>query len=120
MKFISIRGTKCEITIAACPESDDRGRFVAKIYPDPGIDLFDGSSRRDEGWPRYYFFESSARKECEAWLKAHSQYAGSEWQIRGEPVSVKELIARTNEVQHEYEHVRDWLIEKFRGKTGRR
>lgn len=66
--YQSIRGHHCEITLEPRPPYCDRGRFLAKLFPDKGSKLamdIDGS----DGWPRYYFDEAAAKSECEAWLK---------------------------------------------------
>lgn len=55
----------CTITIEVRPPYCDRGRYIAKLFPEPPFAL---QVDHQDGWPRYYFDLGRAMRECEAWL----------------------------------------------------
>jgi hypothetical protein len=64
---LALRGG-LEITIQPVWQSR-RGNFVAEVWRDRvpvAAELEAG-----DAWPRYYFDLECARRECEAWLRAH-------------------------------------------------
>lgn len=68
--YWSVRGRECEITIEKRPHYCDRGRYIAKLFPEGTlaleIDYFDG-------WPRYYFDWDRMLGELEDWLSRRRQ-----------------------------------------------
>jgi hypothetical protein len=68
--YQQIRGKECLITLEPRPGYCDRGRFIAKLFPE-------GKLAREidwaDGWPRYYFDLARAKAEIEAWLVARKQ-----------------------------------------------
>lgn len=65
-----IAGKECLISLEPRPTYCDRGNWIAKLLPT-------GELARDidnaDGWPRYYFDETRAKLEIEAWLKKRRQ-----------------------------------------------
>lgn len=80
MRYWSIKGKECEIILQRRPWYCDRGNFLARLDLARGSTLLREIDRAD-GWPRYYFSESVARSECEAWLQKRGQWVeGAQWQ----------------------------------------
>jgi hypothetical protein len=65
-----IQGKECLITLEPRPPYCDRGNFIAKLFPTGtlAIDIDEA-----DGWPRYYFDETRAKLEIEAWLTKRGQ-----------------------------------------------
>jgi hypothetical protein len=58
---------QCMVSLEKRRPGCDRGNFYAKVYPKPGYEFkiyIDGA----DGFPRYYFDETRAKLELEAWL----------------------------------------------------
>lgn len=71
-----LRGRECLILVEPRPSYCDRGNWLAYL------DLDAGSSLRleiDDAdlWPRFYFDETRAKLEIEAWLKKRGQWVES-------------------------------------------
>ncbi len=69
----SLRGKHCEITVENRPPYCNRGRFLAKVFPD-NHNMLDCPISSADFWPRYYFFWENLDQEVKAWLKAHGQF----------------------------------------------
>lgn len=70
--YQNIRGAHCQICLEPRPTYCNRGQFLAKL------DVFDEHELHidwADGWSpgRYYFDESRAKAEIEAWLRARNQ-----------------------------------------------
>lgn len=63
-----IKDTHIVITIEPRPAYCDRGNYIAKIIC-PGGWYIDSA----DCWPRYYFEESVAKSECEAWIEKRQE-----------------------------------------------
>jgi hypothetical protein len=72
-KSIAIAGKECLITLEPRPHYCDRGNYIAKLFPTGLLAReIDGA----DGWPRYYFDETRAKLEIEAWLMKRGQAVG--------------------------------------------
>lgn len=67
-----IRGKDCTIYLEPRGWTCDRGRFLAKLFPDSGTEL-ERSLGPEDLWPRYYFDEDRAKAEIEEWLNRRGQ-----------------------------------------------
>jgi hypothetical protein len=69
-RYEEIAGKECFITLESRPRYCDRGNWIAKIFPSGKL-----ACEIDEadGWPRYYFDETRAKLEIEAWLIKRKQ-----------------------------------------------
>ena len=77
--YIEIRAEDCLITLEQRPHYCDRGTWLAHI-------LVTGDSLKInlddcDGWPRYYFFGDTAKKECEEWLRRRHQKVVKDWEV---------------------------------------
>jgi hypothetical protein len=70
IKWQSIFGKHCEITLEARQTYCDRGNWIAKVFTS-SLDCY---IDEQDGWPRYYFDEQRAKLELEAWLKKRNQW----------------------------------------------
>lgn len=68
--YQELHGRQCVITLEPRPGYCDRGRFLAKLFP---LEEFIREIDSQDGWPRYYFDETRAKLEIEAWLKKRGQ-----------------------------------------------
>lgn len=75
-----IHGADCLISLEPRPPYCDRGRLIAKIHITPRTGLSRNFDRQD-GWPRYYFDESRAKLEIEAWLHFRKQWIEKERKV---------------------------------------
>lgn len=66
----SIRGKECYITLEPRPYYCDRGNWIAKLFPEG---KFIWEIDEADMWPRYYFDETRAKLEIEAWLTKRKQ-----------------------------------------------
>jgi hypothetical protein len=66
----SIHGNNCEITLSDRPHYCDRGNFVAQVFPTGKLAM---DMDHHDAWPRYYFDETRAKLEIEAWLKKRGE-----------------------------------------------
>lgn len=64
--YQEIKGDEWAITLEPRPGYCDRGNFLAKIWPTGELAREIDSQ---DGWPRYYFDETRAKLEIEAWLE---------------------------------------------------
>lgn len=72
--YLEIKGRECTITLEKRPHYCDRGNWLAKLHPAGSLLLeIDGQ----DGWPRYYFDQTRAEQEIEAWLLKRGQTAES-------------------------------------------
>lgn len=69
--FQQLTGRNCFIILEPRPHYCDRGNFIAKIFVTGNI--VELQIDEQDGWPRYYFDETRARLECEAWLTKRKQ-----------------------------------------------
>jgi hypothetical protein len=65
-----IQGKECLITLEPRPAYCDRGNFIAKLFPSGDLTY---EIDEADGWPRYYFDETRAKLEVEAWLTKRGQ-----------------------------------------------
>lgn len=63
----SLRVEQCEILLEPRHRYCPLGAFTAKLFPIPGSEL--DRSEGIRGWPRFYFDETRAKLEIDAWLK---------------------------------------------------
>lgn len=89
-EYAAVRGKECIIYLEPRGGTCDRGRFLAKLFADPGTALARELDDAD-GWPRYYFDEERAKLEVEAWLVRRGQLV--EQTLEEATASVKERIA---------------------------
>lgn len=68
--FQEIRGKECVVTLETRPSYCDRGNFIAKLFTHGSLVMEIDSA---DGWPRYYFDETRAKLEIEAWLTKRGQ-----------------------------------------------
>lgn len=77
VSYLEIKGKACSITLEERPAYCDRGNYIAKLFPT-------GELSREiddqDGFPRYYFDESRAKLELEAWMRKRNQLIGSDGQ----------------------------------------
>lgn len=68
--YEQIQGRECLITLEPRPHYCDRGKYIAKLFPEGklALDIDD-----QDGWPRYYFDLDRAKAEVEAWLVKRGQ-----------------------------------------------
>lgn len=79
MTYQEIEGKNCTITLEERPAWCDRGRFIAKVFQkDRVIPCFDDQ----DGFPRYYFFESHAKLELEQFLRFRDELITHEWKTK--------------------------------------
>jgi len=79
MSYMELRGKDCLVVLEERPGYCDRGRFLAKVFPDLGTELARDLDHQD-GWPRYYFLRDCAYREIEAWLRRRDQWLpGVDW-----------------------------------------
>lgn len=65
-----IAGRECVVTLEPRPAYCDRGNWIAKVFPTGELAL---SMDDADAFPRYYFDETRAKLEIEAWLKKRGQ-----------------------------------------------
>lgn len=69
-----IDGKACQITLEPRPHYCDRGSWIAKIHARGSIeDQLKLNLDEQDMWPRYYFDETRAKLEIEAWLTKRGQ-----------------------------------------------
>jgi hypothetical protein len=71
--YQAVRGKDCIIYLEPRGFTCDRGRFFARLGPDVGSKL-DRDIGPEDAWPRYYFDETRAKLEIEAWLVRRDQF----------------------------------------------
>lgn len=59
---------KIEVTLEPRRPGCDRGNYYAKVFPKKGFELEIHIDESD-GFPRYYFDQTRAKLELEAWLE---------------------------------------------------
>lgn len=79
MTYQEIEGKNCVITLEPRPAYCDRGRFIAKVFMKPDKTVMDLCIDSQDGWPRYYFFESHAKLEVEQWLRFRGELVTHDW-----------------------------------------
>ena len=71
IKWWSILGMHCEITLEPRPHYCDRGNYIAKIFSKhPSLEDL------QDAWPRYYMDFDRAKLEIEDWMKKRKEWVG--------------------------------------------
>lgn len=65
-----IAGNQCTIALHRLPYGSSRGNYVARLWP---VGAFALSVEPTELLPKYYFDETRAKLEIEAWLEKRGQ-----------------------------------------------
>jgi hypothetical protein len=69
-----IDGRDCFIWIEKRPPYCDRGNFLAHVALKADGDWLGLGLDEQDGWPRYYMREETAKQEIEDWLKKRGQW----------------------------------------------